>query len=151
MSIEQLLRAANKHGDLAGCGAMHAAGHGAGQGTNAAGRGAACESLDFREVIGAHLDPSAAATHDGQGLVEDRGRGTGRRQTSDEGIAHASEIQNGRHPGRPGLERRLCGGPIEVEDAELEAPARKVRREVAAQMTQSDEAVAHDSPGCGER
>jgi hypothetical protein len=98
----------------------------------------------LREVIRAHLDPSAATAHDGQSLVEDRGGGSGRGQTRDEGIAGSPEVRNGRRPGRPGLERRLCSGSIEIEDADREARARKVRREVAAQMTQSDEAVAHD-------
>ena len=143
VGLEYLSRAANENGDFAGLGAMDPSCDGTGEGGDPQTSGALREGFDFREIVGAHFDPSRAGAEDAERPIEHRLRGGGRGQTGDQAIAARGQFAHRGRPSRAGGEDGIGRTALEVMHLEREAGAGEIRRQVSAQMTESDKSVTH--------
>jgi hypothetical protein len=143
VQFKEVRVAAGKYGDLAACREMHAAGDRAFEGTNPVIGGDARQIPDLVASERRHLDPTRARLqalkHLPQHLLGD-GR---RRQAGDHAIDLVAE--RARRIGPPGSspDMRLRPRAVAVIDRELEAATQETRGEVASEISEPDEAVAH--------
>src|ERR1700730_9976569 len=70
--------------------------------------------------------------------------GGGRAQAREDGIARERAVARGGRPPRAVLEEAAGRLRVEVVHGELEPGALQARRQVPAEMGESDEAIAHD-------
>ena len=137
------LRAADQDGDVTGFRAVHAAGDRAGEGVDPARPASGRKGLDLGEVVGAHLDPGAAAAQMGQRQLENRLGRRRRGQTGDQATDGLGQRGNGIHPVRARGQGRVGGAALQIEDADIESGARQIDGEMFAESPQSNEAVTH--------
>jgi hypothetical protein len=123
---------------------VHAARDRAGKSTDAERECPGRQRLDLGEIIGAHLYPAAAAAQGRKRLIQDlRGR-RGRGEAGDQAVAGFRQLRYGIRPVSAGGQRRIGGAPLQVENAQIETAAGQIGREVFAEISQSDEAVAQN-------